>query len=186
MKFLKYLVLFILIVIVIGLIFGSAQPNEYSVKRSTIIKAPIATVFETINDLKTWKTWGPWHEKDSTIIITYGEKTIGEGATDSWTSKDGPGSMKIIKATPNERIEIDLQFGDFEPTQVNWDFEQVNDGTKITWEMKETKAPFIFKFYAALSGGWDKMFGPMEEKGLANIKKLIENKSSLKLEKNNK
>ncbi|QMU63662.1 MAG: hypothetical protein GKR88_04770 [Flavobacteriaceae bacterium] len=173
MKFLKYLLLFILIVIVGGFTYVAFQPSDYDVSRSKIIKAPLATVFNTVNEMKTWERWGPWHDEDSTIVVTYGDITSGVGAYNSWTSKDGPGNMKTINVVPNELIEQKMQFEEFEPSDVIWKFKETEKGTEVTWQMKEDKAPFIFKMFAAFTGGWDGMLGTMEEKGLNNLEGVV-------------
>ncbi|MFY0630704.1 MAG: SRPBCC family protein [Flavobacteriaceae bacterium] len=169
MKILKYFLLLLVVVIAGGLIYTATIPSDYDVSRSKVIKAPIGTAFNTVNDLKTWEEWGPWHDDDPTIAITYGDKTVGVGASSSWTSKDGPGSLKMVAAVPNKSIQIEMQFGDYDPTKIEWTFEEVEEGTKITWSMSSTNNPFMFKMFAAMSGGWDGMFGPMEAKGLENL-----------------
>lgn len=174
MKFLKYLLLLVLVLVIGGLVYAMMQPSEYDISRNRVIKAPVADVFNTVNDLKTWEEWGPWHDEDSTIVVTYGEKTVGVGASDSWTSKDGPGNMKTVKVIPNERIEQKMQMGDFNPIDVIWTFKEVEGGTEISWSMKETDAPFMFKVFAAMSGGWDAMLGPMEAQGLENLEKVVQ------------
>jgi hypothetical protein len=58
MKFLKYLLLLVLVVIIGVLLFGAMQPSNYDVSRSKLIKAPVSSVYNTINDLKTWEKWG--------------------------------------------------------------------------------------------------------------------------------
>ncbi len=175
MKILKYVLLFILAVVVIGLIYVSMQPGNYDVKRSKIIKAPVSATFNMVNEFRNWEKWGPWHEKDSTIVVSYSGKTVGVGASYTWTSKkDGPGNMKTAALVANESIDQKIQFGDFEPTDVYWKFEEVTEGTKVTWGMKAEKVPFIFKMMSAVSGGFEKMFGEMEEQGLENINTLME------------
>ncbi len=173
MKFLKYLLLFLLVAIVLGLIYVAMQPADYNVSRSAVIKQPLAKTFNVVNDFKTWEKWGPWHDEDTTIVTTYGDKTAGVGASQSWTSKDGPGSMTTIAAEPNKSIHQEMTFGDGEPSEVLWDFEKVDDGTKVTWTMKDDKAAFIFKAFSALSGGWDNMLGPMLDKGLSNLNGVV-------------
>lgn len=173
MKILKYILLLIVAVIAIGLIYVSTYTGSYDVSRSKVIKAPIAHAFNTVNDLKTWEKWGPWHDEDSTIVVTYGDKTVGVGASDSWTSKDGPGKMETVALVENKSIDQKISFMDSEPGDIYWNFEEVSDGTKVTWGMKAEKSPFFFKMIAAFTGGWDNMFGPMEEKGLDNLEKVL-------------
>ena len=173
MKALKRILLLLVAVIVIAVIYVAMQPSDYNIKRAHVIKAPISTVFNTVNDLKTWEKWGPWHDEDSTIVITYGDITVGVGASDSWTSKDGPGNMKTIAVEENKSIHQKMQFEDFTPTDIYWTFKEVEGGTEVTWRMEEKNAPFVFKIFAAMSGGWDAMFGPMEEQGLKNLERVV-------------
>ncbi|MBL4605975.1 MAG: SRPBCC family protein [Flavobacteriaceae bacterium] len=173
MKFLKRFFLFLIVVVVVGLIYVAFQPSEYDVSRSKVIKAPISSVFNTVNEMKTWKKWGPWHEDDSTIVVTYGDVTSGVDAFNSWTSKDGPGNMKTVNIVPNQLIEQKMQFNDFDPSDVIWKFKEVEEGTQVTWHIKEDAAPFMFKMFSAMSGGWDNMLGPMQEKGLNNLENVV-------------
>lgn len=173
MKILKYILLLLAAVIVIGLIYIGTYSGSYDVKRSKVIKTPISHAFNTVNDLKTWEKWGPWHDQDSTIVVTYGEKTVGVGASDSWTSKDGPGKMETVALVENKSIDQKISFMDNDPGDIYWTFEEVAEGTNVTWGMKAEDSPFVFKMFAALSGGWDNMLGPMEENGLDNLEKVI-------------
>lgn len=173
MKILKYTLLFLLALILIGLIYVGMQPSEYNVSRSKVINQPVAKIFNTVNDIKTWEKWGPWHDEDTTIVVTYGDKTVGIGASDSWTSEQGPGAMKTIALETNKSIQQEITFGDNDPGEILWNFEEVDGGTKVTWAMKSDKAPFMFKAFSALSGGWDAMLGPMLEQGLNNLAGVV-------------
>jgi effector-binding domain-containing protein/uncharacterized protein YndB with AHSA1/START domain len=173
MKLIKYILILLIIVIVGGLIYVMTLPSSYDISRARVIKAPVAEVFNVVNDLKTWEEWGPWHDEDSTIVVTYGDKTVGIGASDSWTSKDGPGKMRTTNVEVNKFIHQEMQFADYEPTQIIWNFKEVADGTEISWHMKGANAPFMLKIFAAISGGWDGMFGPMEAKGLENLEAVV-------------
>ncbi|TYP99410.1 effector-binding domain-containing protein [Tenacibaculum adriaticum] len=173
MKFFKYLLLLSLTLLVIGLLYVSIQSGNYEVSRTKLMKYPVYSVFNIVNDLKTWEKWGPWHDEDSTIMVTYADKTVGVGASNRWTSKDGSGSIKTVSIIENKRIVQEIRFGDNEPSDVLWDFEKIAEGTKVTWTMKDDKAPFIFKVFSTLSGGWENMLGPMLDKGLNNLDEVV-------------
>lgn len=174
MKILKYLLLLLVVAIAGFLIYVTVQPDSYDVKRSRVIKAPANVIFENINEYKNWQDWGPWMEEDPTIEATYPEQTSGVGAYYTWTSKDGPGKIETISLIENKSIDQKIYFGDYEPSDVYWTLEETEEGTNVTWGMKSEKNPFIFKVFGALAGGMEKMLGPMHEKGLDNLDKVIQ------------
>ena len=173
MKTLKRIVLLLVVVIAVGTIYVLMQPSDYNVSRTKTIDAPISTAFNVVNEMRTWEQWGPWNEDDPTIEVTYGDITSGVGAYNSWTSKDGPGNMKTVNVVANELIEQKMQFDDYEPSDVIWKFKEVEGKTEVTWQMKEENAPFGFRVFAAMTGGFDTMLGEMQEKGLNNLEKVI-------------
>lgn len=180
MKALKY-ILFLLLVIVIGLaIYVAVQPNSFEIKRERVINAPAAVIYNKVNDFKNWEAWSAWVEKDPSTVISLNEKTKGVDGGYSWTDKDGKGAMKTLATNPYKSIEQQLQFGDYEPSKINWNFEPIDNGkTKVTWKMNSDNIPFLFKGYAAFSGGFDNMIGPDFERGLEKLDSLIVNEMKI-------
>lgn len=174
MKFLKYALLILAIAIIAFVVLGATQPDDYDVKRTKTVNAPLGMVFNNVNDFKNWEEWGPWYDDDSTIVATYTDKTSGVGAAYSWTSKEGPGNMKTIALKPNTSITQKIQFGDYEPTDVYWTFKETPKGTDVTWGMKADKTPFMFKLFAGLAGGMDNMLGPMLDRGLVKMDSVMQ------------
>ncbi|MBT8259651.1 MAG: SRPBCC family protein [Bacteroidia bacterium] len=174
MKFLKYLI-FIILIVVIGLaIYVGVQPNSYEVERSRTIEAPAAVLYDNVIDYRNWEAWSSWVEKDPDLIVKYPEQTRGVGGHYSWEDKDGAGTMKTISTELNKSINQEMQFDDFEPSQVNWTFEPTEDGkTKVNWKMSGDKVPFMFKAFSVISGGFDNMIGPDFERGLEKLDSLI-------------
>ena len=173
MKIIKYLLLLVLVV-VIGLVaYTAMQPDDYDIHRSRLIKAPAKVIFNNVNEYKNWMEWGPWLEQDSTIKATYPEVTSGVGGSYSWTSANGPGSIKTVALNEYTVIDQKMVFNEDPEIDVYWKFDETDEGTNVTWGMKCDTTPFIFKFFAALSGGMDGMMGPMYEKGLENLDKVI-------------
>ena len=157
------------LVFIIFSIFIATQPSSYNVKRTRIIKAPVSLAFSTINEYKTWKSWGPWVEMDSTIVQKYDVKTSGVGAGYSWTSKvDRPGSIKTIALEENKSIQQVLSFEGQGNSDNYWEFSPKENGSEVTWGMKG-ELGFLAKVFFFLSGGQEKMFGAMLEKGLKNL-----------------
>lgn len=175
MKFFKYLFFLILIAFIGGAFYIASINGNYEVESKRILKAPASVVFDNVNDYKNWKHWGPWYEMDSTIVAKYPEKTSGKGASYSWTSSEGVGSMKTVSVTPNKEILQKIDFGAGSTPDVFWKFNEVNNGTEVTWGMKGTSG-FIEKIYWLTQGGIEKNMKPMYERGLELLDKHIAQK----------
>ena len=174
MKFLKYLLFLILIAIIGFAIYVAVQPNSFEVSRERTINAPSAVLYDNVIDYKNWEAWSSWAEKDPEMKIDLPEKTKGVGGSYSWEDKDGVGSMKTLATTPKTSIEQELQFGEYHPSKINWTFEPTTDNkTKVTWKMNSNKVPFMFKGFAAISGGFDNMIGPDFERGLEKLDSVV-------------
>jgi effector-binding domain-containing protein/uncharacterized protein YndB with AHSA1/START domain len=173
MKFLKYLLIIVVLIVVVAVAYVALQPNEYNISRSKVIDVPGSMAYSAIQDLKSYEEWGPWHDEDSTIVVSYPKKSVGLGAESTWTGMEGPGKMWITEVVPNEKVALKLQFEDLEPNDMLWSIKDMGGQTEVTWTMKDDDAPFVFKMASAFSGGWDKMFGPMQEQGLQNLEDML-------------
>ena len=175
MKFLKY-ILFLLLIVGIGLaIYIAVQPSDFDVSRTRSVQAPAAVVFDNVKDYKNWAAWSAWLEKNPETKVTYPEKTSGIGGSYSWEDKDGIGSMTTTAVNPPKGIEQDMQFGEFPPSKVTWQFEETEGNTNVTWRMTAENLPFKMKFFGAISGGFDSMMGPDFERGLEKLDSVVVN-----------
>lgn len=173
MKALKYFFFLVLIVIIGLAIYIAIQPNSFEVSRERHLEAPAPVIYEHVIDFKNWESWSPWKEKEPDLKIYYPEQTKGVGGHYSWEGKDGYGKMKTLNADKNKSIKQEIQFEDFDPSEVLWSFEtSEKNQTKVTWTMKSNNVPFIFKGFAAFSGGFDGMIGPDFERGLEKLDSL--------------
>lgn len=158
------------------------QPSDYNISRTKVIDVPNSMAYSAVQDLRSYEVWGPWHDEDTTIVVSYAEKTVGVGAESTWTSMEGPGKMWITEATPNESVTLQLQFDDLDPNAMFWSIKDVGGKSEVTWTMKDEDAPFVFKMASAFSGGWDNMFGPMQEQGLENLNDMLMEQKSKGIE----
>lgn len=172
MRILKYIFLLILLAFVALSVFVATQKGDYDVVRSKVIKSPKSVVFNYVNDYRNWENWGSWKENDAEMKFSYPEKTIGIGGSYSWSGKEGNGNMKTIFVKENDSIAQKMTF-DGTPSSVFWTFKDTVGGTKVTWRTKGTM-PFMFKVYATIKGGADKIIGDMYEKSLANLDKTLD------------
>lgn len=170
---LKKILFTILGIVLLLVIVGFFLPSEYHAERSITIQAPVATVFDLVNNLENWKNWSPWQQDDPTLKVAYGEKTAGVGASYSWVSENsGQGTLTIEKSIENQTIETDLDFKSEGEAKGRWTFEQTGEGVKVTWEIHGDAGYNLINRYFGLM--IDTFVGPYFEKGLANLKKVAE------------
>jgi effector-binding domain-containing protein len=172
MRILKYIFLLILLAFVALSVFVATQKGDYDIVRSKIIKSPKAMVFNYVNDYRNWENWGSWKQEDAEMTFSYPEKTIGTGGSYSWSGKEGDGNMKTIFAKENDSIAQKMTYNG-SSSDVYWNFKDTVGGTKVTWRTKGSM-PFMFKIYASVKGGAEKVIGNMYEKSLANLDKTLD------------
>ncbi len=152
------------------------RSNDFQVSRSLKMKASASRAFEQVNDLHLMNTWNPWVKLDPQIKQTYGGAASGVGATYSWdgNSNVGAGRQTIVESRPHELVRIKLEF--FRPfagvNETQFLFVPEGDQTVVTWSMAG-KLNFITKAMG-LFMSMDKMCGGMFEKGLADMKAIVE------------
>ena len=171
-----YILLALALLVVLLLILAMRQPNEFRIERSTVMAASPRTIFALVNDFHRWPEWSPWAKLDPNVQYKYDGPPAGEGSSCAWVgnSKAGQGRMTIIKSVHAELIILLLEF--IKPFDANntaeFTFTPVDHGTLVVWAMTG-RTPFLFKLmYVFMS--MDKMIGPDFDRGLANIKLLVE------------
>jgi hypothetical protein len=152
------------------------QPSEFRVTRSATMSAPPSDVFAQVNDFHKWQAWSPWAKLDPAMKLTYDGAPAGTGAIYAWAgnSKVGEGRMTMTESHPSELITIKLEFmKPFKATHTaEFTFKPQGNQTVATWSMLGRKN-FILKAFG-LFMSMDKMVGGDFEKGLANMKSLVE------------
>ncbi|MCC9016395.1 MULTISPECIES: SRPBCC family protein [Flavobacterium] len=173
MKILKYLFLLLLLSLVALTVFVATQKGIFSVERSKVINSPKATVYNYLNDFRNYEDFESWSVEDPTMKMTFPNKTVGNGASFYWTGSEGNGNAITLKTKDGESIQQKMKYDGTE-ADVNWTFKDTLAGkTKVTWKASGTMS-FLFKVYAALNGGSDKVIGTIYEKSLANIDKNLD------------
>jgi len=174
-------ILIALVVVVAGLaVVIALQPSAFSISRSATIAAAPADVFPQVNDFHNWEAWSPWAKLDPKSKVAFEGAASGKGAVFKWSGNDdvGEGSMTILDSQTPKQIRIKLAFvRPFESTaNTVFDFAPAGSGTTVTWTMSGENNNFIAKAFCLFMGGPDKMIGPEFEKGLAQMKAVVEKK----------
>jgi hypothetical protein len=168
------LALLLAIVVVVGLILF--QPDTYSVERAASMAAPPDKVFANVNDFHMWDAWSPWAKIDPAMKVTYSGAPAGNGAVYKWAgnSQAGSGSMTIGDSVPNDHVTIQLEFTEpyVSTAQITLAMKPEGAGTHVTWTMTG-KSNFALKAISLFSS-MDKMVGPDFERGLAQLKAVVE------------
>ena len=158
------------------LIVVALQPANFRVTRSATFNARAETVFAQVNDFHKWDAWSPWAKLDPNAKNSFDGPASGVGTIMAWAgNKDvGEGRMTITASRANELIGIRLEF--IKPfAMVNtaeFTFKPETGKTTVTWSMTGEKN-FIFKAFG-LFVDCDKMIGGDFEKGLAQMKSVVE------------
>lgn len=174
MKFLIKLLLILGVIMGIFFVYISTKPDSYDVNRKLVLKAPVTTIFNTVNDYSTWQNWGPWMEMDTTIVVTLDKKSKGMDAGYSWKStEDGGGRMKTIALEQNKYINQKIYFDNHGEADIYWKFKPTDNGTEVIWGMKG-ELGLIEKAAFFVVGGPKLMFEPMLTKGLQNLDSLTQ------------
>ena len=170
------IILALVFIAIILLVVLAGQQDEFTVSRQAKISAPPERVFTQVNELRNWEGWNPWGKLDPNCKITYGGPPAGVGANYAWTgnAKVGEGSNTITESQPNERVRFRLDF--LKPMKATntaeFTFQQSGGLTLVSWTMsgKRNACGKVF----GLLFDCDRMIGGQFEKGLAQLKSLVE------------
>jgi len=177
-----YIVLGVLAVIAILAIYVSTRPTEFRVSRSATMTAPADAIFAQVNDFHNWEAWSPWAKMDPNAKNTFEGPTSGRGAKFGWSGSSktvGEGSMTIVESRPSQLIRIQLDFiRPFKGTNdVEFTFKPAGQRTDVTWSMSG-KNGFMGKL-VGLFMNCEKMVSEQYDKGLSNIKEIVEREPAL-------
>ena len=164
------------VIVLVVLVVVAMQPSEFCVARSARMSAAPAAVFAQVNDFHKWEAWNPWGKIDPAMKLAYEGAPAGIGAIYTWAGNNevGEGRMTLTESRPSELIRIKMEF--FKPfaatNTAEFTFKPEGNQTAVTWSMagkKNLMAKAIQLFMRM-----DKMIGGQFEKGLAEMKSIVE------------
>ncbi|PPK95895.1 effector-binding domain-containing protein [Nonlabens xylanidelens] len=181
MKAFKYIFILILIVIIGGAIYFSLKDGKYDITESRIIAAPPSLIYDQLADFKEWENWNPWLE-DEEITSTMGTQTKGVDGNYSFTDPYGNGKMTITGIEPNKYVAMNM-FYDNGMTSSNsdviMDLERVENGTKITWNIKGEQGLLDKVMTTVLGFNMEDEIKPKYTAGLENLDNYVNNQMSV-------
>ena len=178
-KFLKFILVTILVLLAGILIAGLVMPNDITVTRSALVKGTKEDVFEQIVRFKNWPNWSPFYQMDTAMKLTYTGIDGAAGSAYTWDSKNndvGSGAMTStnVKGT---RMDYHLEF--VRPYKSIADgYLKVKDSAgmaKATWSFTTHMAFPMNALQLFPFMNMDKMVGGDFERGLANLRSVTQN-----------
>lgn len=157
-----------------------AAPKTNSAFRSTTINTPAEAIYPHIISFEKRGSWSPWNAKDPNMENSIAGTDGAVGAVYSWSGNEavGSGTEEIVKMEENKIVETRLTFKTpYEGVAMgSMKLEPKKDkGTKITWRVSSNNDTFmkrILSFFGVIN--LEKEVGPDFEKGLADLKGLVE------------
>jgi uncharacterized protein YndB with AHSA1/START domain len=170
-------VLVLVLAVVLGVLgLAALQPASFEVKRSIQLKAPVEKVYPLLVDFQKFGEWSPWEKLDPAMKRTFEGPASGVGAVYSWRGNDqvGEGRMEITAVVPDQSVTIKLDFlTPFESHNTTvYALQSQGANTTMTWSMTgpSTFATKVMTLFVSM----DAMVGPDFERGLANLRAVVE------------
>jgi Polyketide cyclase / dehydrase and lipid transport len=159
------------------LYYVSSKPDSFALQRQISINALPADIYPWINNLKNMNQWNPWSTQDVKSVIAYEGPEEGPGAVYTWAGgKMGQGKFQIVDTKSPTQIDCRLLM--IKPmaadNMVKFNLTPSSGPTTVTWSMSGKKS-FVNKLMHTVMN-MDKMVGRDFDKGLANLKSLVEQK----------
>jgi hypothetical protein len=156
--------------------YVAVLPEDYVISREITIQASADQIFPFLNSQKLADQWMPWNELDPESRTTYSGPETGIGAVGNWAGGKymGTGSATITESILNQKVVYRLEYT--EPhamvQEATYLLKPVEGGTKVTWQVTG-KNNFISRAMCVFVN-MDKLVGSNFEKGLSNLKTLVE------------
>jgi effector-binding domain-containing protein len=175
MKFLKWLLIIVLIIVALFLVIPLFFPATVEFSATKEIAVSPAQAFVNIVTYTQRIKWDPWLPVDPDAQWTVKARPDYVGSLYTWNGKKvGTGQEKVDSVVFGKYIAANLRFGkDTAGSLVEWTFEPSGAGTLVTWSFKDkTKYPVERLMLNIYKSGLKISF----EKGLENLKTYLEAK----------
>ena len=173
------ILLSLIIIAVLLVVIVAGQPDVFTMSRSAKFVAPPEKIFPHVNDLHLWEGWSPWAKLDPNSKSAFEGPAAGTGAVMKWegNSRIGVGKMTITDSQPSNVVRFRLDFEKpMESTQTaEFSFLPEDGGTLVTWSMSGKNS--TMGRVMGLFMNCEKMVACQFDKGLANLKTVVESRS---------
>jgi uncharacterized protein YndB with AHSA1/START domain len=165
----------LLVLLILLAVIGMLLPSSARVERSIVIAAPAERIFPQLNGMRAFHAWSPWSDIDPQTEYRFEGPEEGVGSRMVWQSGDdkvGYGSQEITASIANERVDMQLQFGDKGDGRATFLLEPDGASTRLRWQFDTDFGWDVFGRYVGLM--LDSMIGTAYSKGLKTLKIQVE------------
>ncbi len=177
MRVFKYIFFALLLMVLAFFAYGFfVLEDKVQVKRSIDIDRPAKMVFKVVNSMHKFNQWSPWAAVDPNATYQLSGPESGVGSKMAWQGNQevGTGSQEIIESQLNQSIKAELYFdgqGD-DPAWSSVVIHDKGDSVSVDWVFDaDFNGDVLGRFFGMMM---DDMLGPQYEKGLGNLKALVE------------
>lgn len=176
MKWLKRILLAIVVLGFVLVGIGLMLPAERHLERSVVVDASPSELFQYANDFRQFNRWSPWASIDPEgTSYEFSGPPAGLGSQMRWSSEHrnvGSGTQKITQSEPFDKVQSELRFDGFEkPAYATFTFEPTAGGTRVTWSFDAEMDGLVGRYMGLMIEKW---VGADYERGLSNLKQLVE------------
>lgn len=177
MKVLRVILIILLALVAVVLIKTYTSDPDFNVNRSITVDASASAIWPYVSNLEKADEWNAWLEIDPETKKEYGGEQGSVGSWASWDSEHqdvGSGKQTITNLQENQLVETELRFGGWDGSSIGYTSLEEKDGaTEVTFGFRGTNDTFFARAFMSFMD-MDAAVGPMFEKGLANLKGMVE------------
>lgn len=162
--------LFLAVSIVIA---GFLLPQEYTVTRELVIRAPANVIHQQVENMDSWEQWTTWNEVAPPAGSSPVQMQSGVGSGKYLAGTSGSGWFVITNNSVVDGFEYAIYSDDGDKSLAIVSFLDLGGETKVNWTVRgRVKKPPVLAPYIALSK--DFTLGSSLNQSLNNLKKIIE------------
>ena len=101
----------LIIVAVLGVLFGYTLPSHRHIERSTEVSSPVRQIFDVIDGFHSYPSWTALRSYDPRVELNLVGPDSGDGASLNWVSGDkrlGSGSFTVANAVQDKSVQWNI------------------------------------------------------------------------------
>ena len=174
-RVLTYLLAGVAALVALAAVVSLLLPGSVETERTITIASNPATVFTLLDGFTRFAEWSPSHDLDPAPASALEGPEHGVGAAISWTGGAPPlvaGSQRVLAVEPYQLVRTGYDLAGQGTAEGTFLIEPERARTRVTWRLRTELG---WNPVARFSGlAFDRVIGPFQERGLANLKALSE------------